>query len=90
VISYLRKDEHEYTVVILNFTPLPRHNYRIGMPRAGVYRELFNSDSEYYGGSNTGNLPLLRTVPQTWMARPHSLTLTLPPLAGLVLKWCEE
>ncbi|HSB95576.1 MAG TPA: 1,4-alpha-glucan branching protein GlgB [Spongiibacteraceae bacterium] len=90
VISYLRKDEHEFTVVILNFTPLPRRDYRIGLPRAGVYRELLNSDSEYYAGSNLGNAPYLRTVPQTWMGRPHSLTLTLPPLSGLVLKWHED
>jgi 1,4-alpha-glucan branching enzyme len=90
VISYLRKDEHEFTVIILNFTPLPRRDYRIGLPRAGVYTELLNSDSEYYAGSNLGNTPRLRTVPEPWMGRPHSLTLTLPPLSGLVLKWLED
>jgi 1,4-alpha-glucan branching enzyme len=90
VISYLRKDEHECTVVILNFTPVPRRAYRIGLPRAGVYRELLNSDSTYYAGSNMGNALHLRTEPQPWMGRADSLVLTLPPLSGLVLKWFED
>ncbi|MGA8262392.1 MAG: 1,4-alpha-glucan branching protein GlgB [Arenicellales bacterium] len=86
VISYLRRGADQILVVVLNFTPVPRHGYRIGVPEGGYYRELFNSDSESYGGSNLGNLGTVRSRPVPWMGRPHSLELTLPPLAGLVLR----
>jgi 1,4-alpha-glucan branching enzyme len=86
VISYLRKTEHETVVVILNFTPVVRENYRIGVPHAGHYREMLNSDSEYYGGSNIGNGGDIATEAQPAMGHDQSITLTLPPLAGLVLK----
>ena len=84
VLSYLRRAGDEFAVVILNFTPVPRPNYRIGVPEAGVYLEVFNSDSEYYGGSNTGNWQLVAEEKE-WMGRPYSIVLTLPPLAGIVL-----
>jgi 1,4-alpha-glucan branching enzyme len=89
VLSYLRKgDEDEVVVTILNLTPIPRHNYRIGVPVQGAYREVINSDSEYYGGSNMGNgaAPLI-SEDKEWMNRPGSLVLTLPPLAAIVLKY---
>jgi 1,4-alpha-glucan branching enzyme len=86
VISYLRKDEHECSIVVLNFTPLPRRGYRIGLPDAGAYRELLNSDSTYYNGTNSGNPPRLHSTDEPWMGRPHSLILDLPPLGGLILK----
>src|SRR5690606_5077080 len=89
VFSYLRKDGDAFTLTILTFTPVPRLNYRIGVPRAGCYRELLNSDSQYYGGSNVGNGIDLHTSEQSWMARPFSLMLALPPLGGIVLKWIE-
>jgi len=73
-------------IVIGNFTPVPRHNFRIGVPKAGWYREIFNSDSTYYGGSNVGNGPGLMTQDMTSHGRPCSLLLTLPPLAAIVLK----
>jgi 1,4-alpha-glucan branching enzyme len=85
VLSYVRKNESEFVVVVLNFTPVPRHNYRIGMPAPGTYREVLNSDSMFYGGSNTGN-ELMHTEPIHWMNRTCSLQLTLPPMAGIVLK----
>src|SRR5690606_34488502 len=56
VLSYLRKDERSHAVIVLNFTPVPRHGYRVGVPASGRYREVLNSDSEYYGGSNVGNV----------------------------------
>ncbi len=84
VLSYLRRAGDEFAVVILNFTPVPRPNYRIGVPEPGVYLEVFNSDSEYYGGSNTGNWEL-KAEEKEWMGRPYSIVLTLPPLAGIVL-----
>jgi 1,4-alpha-glucan branching enzyme len=87
VLSFLRKDGDDFLVVVLNFTPVPRHDYRIGVPAAGRYRERLNSDSAYYGGSNLGNgAGPLAAEPTPWMGRPHSLALTLPPLAAIVLE----
>jgi 1,4-alpha-glucan branching enzyme len=84
VLSYLRKAGAEHAVVVLNFTPVPRHGYRVGVPQAGHYREIFNSDSAYYGGSNLGNA-LLTTEPVPAMGHPQSIVVTLPPLGGCVL-----
>jgi 1,4-alpha-glucan branching enzyme len=84
VLSYLRRDGDQHVLVLLNFTPVPRHGYRVGVPIRGRYRELLNSDSHYYGGSNLGN-PTLATEDVPWMGHPHSIVLTLPPLAGLIL-----
>lgn len=85
VLSYLRRGFNQYVVVICNFTPVPRFNYRIGVPEASVYSECLNSDSEYYGGSNLGNyLPIVvEAIP--FMGFSQSISLTLPPLAALVL-----
>jgi 1,4-alpha-glucan branching enzyme len=87
VLSFVRHADDDLLVVVVNFTPVPRYGYRIGVPRPGVYREVFNSDSAYYGGSNLGNgaaSPIAEALP--WMDRPYSVTLTLPPLAGIVLR----
>jgi 1,4-alpha-glucan branching enzyme len=84
VLSYLRRSGDEFVVVIFNFTPVPRHNYRIGVPESGTYREIFNSDSTYYGGGNVGNTPI-KAEPKGWMGRPYSINLTIPPLGGIVL-----
>ncbi|MGH8397001.1 MAG: 1,4-alpha-glucan branching protein GlgB [Gammaproteobacteria bacterium] len=86
VISYVRRDGDDFVLVILNFTPVPRYRYRIGVPRAGLYRELLNSDSVHYQGSNLGNGGRIESRPQAWMGQPHCIELTLPPLAGLILK----
>jgi 1,4-alpha-glucan branching enzyme len=86
VISWLRwARDGSCAVVILNLTPVPRRNYRIGVPAPGEYRELFNSDSHYYGGSDLGNAGVLTAREWSWMGRPASLEVTLPPLAGLIL-----
>ena len=84
MLSYLRKNGDEHAVVVLNFTPVPRLGYRVGVPQAGRYREIFSSDSQYYGGSNVGN-DVVSTEPTPWMQQPHSIVLTVPPLAGVVL-----
>ena len=91
VMSYLRKDGDDFLLVVLNFTPVPRQGYRIGLPAAGNYRECFNSDSSYYGGSNVGNGagPLLAEA-RSWMGRPYSVELTLPPLGAIVLERLPE
>jgi 1,4-alpha-glucan branching enzyme len=86
VLCYERRAGDEVLIVVLNFTPVPRYDYRIGVPRGGRYREVFNSDSEYYGGSNVGNLAGLEAQSEPAMGRPCSLKLTLPPLAAVILK----
>ena len=75
-------------VVVLNLTPVPRHGYRIGVPFDGAYREVFNSDSEYYGGSNVGNgREPLEPDQLPWMERPYSLAVTVPPLGVIWLAY---
>ena len=86
VVSWLRfARDGSFVVVVCNFTPVPRHGYRIGVPQTGTYRELLNTDSEYYGGSNLGNGNGLSASASPWMNRPASLRLNLPPLAVVVL-----
>src|SRR5262249_821419 len=72
-------------VVVCNFTPVPRHRYRVGVPRPGRYREALNSDAAIYGGSNLGNGGGVQAEPVPWHNRPYLLALTLPPLGGLIL-----
>jgi 1,4-alpha-glucan branching enzyme len=86
VLSYQRnaRDGSKITVA-LNLTPLPRLHYRIGLPKPGQYREIFNSDSEYYAGGNLGNGNLIVAEPTPWMDQPYSAEITLPPLAGIIL-----
>jgi 1,4-alpha-glucan branching enzyme len=86
ILSYLRKSDDESIVVVLNFTPVVRENYRIGVPGSGEYEVIFNSDSTYYSGSNTGNDPIIHAEDMAFMGRPASVTLTLPPLAGILLR----
>ncbi len=86
ILVYERRSNEGFVVVALNFTPVPRENYRIGVPLPGRYREILNSDSEYYAGSNVGNQGVIETENIPWMGHAQSLSLTLPPLAGLVLK----
>jgi len=86
-ISFVRRGlDNSFVLVVLNFTPVLRDNYRIGVPQAGSYRELFNSDAACYGGSDRGNGAGLHTEEIAWMNHPQSLVITLPPLAGLILK----
>lgn len=86
VLSYMRKSDHQTTVVILSFTPVPREFYRLGVPEAGQYKVIFNSDSNFYGGSNYAGDCVFNTQDIEWSGQPHSIELTLPPLAGLVLQ----
>jgi len=87
VLSYIRKSRDGKAVVaaVFNFTPMPRTNYRVGVPLAGFYREAMSSDAEAYGGTNMGNQGGLQSEPVSWMGRPHSLPITLPPLGAVVL-----
>jgi 1,4-alpha-glucan branching enzyme len=71
---------------VLNFTPVPHHGVRIGVPAPGSYQERFNSDSGYYGGSDVGNQGQVEAEAIPWSDRPWSIALSLPPLAGIVLQ----
>jgi 1,4-alpha-glucan branching enzyme len=73
-------------LAVFNFTPVPRLNYRVGVPRGGYWREILNSDSHYYGGSGLGNQGGADAVPMPYEEYSHSLTLTLPPLAAVYFK----
>ena len=91
VLSFLRRARNgSFAVVVLNFTPVPRLNYRIGVPAAATYRVIFNGDSAYYWGSNLDTQVVLPTSAQQWMGRPAMLTLSLPPLAGIILTPCQQ
>jgi len=87
IISYQRRAiDGSYVVVALNFTPVTRSGYRIGVPQAGHYKELLNSDAEIYSGSNAGNGTGLETEDVPWMGHKYSLVITLPPLAGIIVQ----
>ena len=86
-LSLLRRDGFGNTVVVvLNFTPVPRLEHRVGLPGAGHYEEIFNSDSAYYGGSNVGNGGV-DAEPVPAQGRDHSALVALPPLGALILAW---
>jgi 1,4-alpha-glucan branching enzyme len=88
VLAFVRRgsNSRDALVVCCNFTPVLRQGYRLGVPAAGSYEEVFNSDSAWYGGSNAGNGSGLQSSPVPHHGREHSLSLTLPPLAVVVLK----
>jgi len=88
VLSFLRysNKKRRFMVVVCNFTPVPRYSYRIGVPEEGIYEEVLNSDSRYYGGSNVGNGGHITADPIPSHGRTFSLSLTLPPLAVLFLR----
>jgi len=88
VLTFIRKNhsEKDMLVVACNFTPVPRFNYRVGVPHGGIWRELLNSDAKEFGGSGHGNLGEAEASPVPFHGRPFSLNLTLPPLGALFLK----
>jgi 1,4-alpha-glucan branching enzyme len=87
-LSYIRrgKDPNDYLIVLCNFTPVPRENYKIGVPEAIWYDEVSNSDSTFYGGSDLGNDGGLLAEPNESHGRPASILATLPPLSTVVFK----
>jgi len=88
VVSLIRRSATpgDMLVAVFNFTPVPRYNYQIGIPSAGRWREVLNSDAPLYGGSGQGNLGGVEAVPVSMHGHMHSITLTLPPLGALFLK----
>jgi 1,4-alpha-glucan branching enzyme len=89
VLSFVRngKTPDELFVVVLNATPVVREGYIVGVPRAGFYKEVLNTDASHYGGSNVGNIGGQNAANDSRQGRPYSLCLTLPPLSALFLKW---
>jgi 1,4-alpha-glucan branching enzyme len=92
VVSLIRRGSSpsELVVAAFNFTPVPRHNYQIGLPLAGHWAEVLNSDAPVYGGSGMGNLGGVEAAPVSRHGHSHSVNLTLPPLGALFLKPTQE
>jgi 1,4-alpha-glucan branching enzyme len=88
VLSFLRHGPkpEDTILVVLNFTPVPRSGYQLGVPQAGVWREILNSDATSYGGAGHGNLGELLAAPQPYQRQPYSLSAHLPPLGALFFK----
>ncbi|HEY0787068.1 MAG TPA: 1,4-alpha-glucan branching protein GlgB, partial [Thermoanaerobaculia bacterium] len=85
VLSYIRRgrDEHPPMVIVMNFTPVPRLNYRVGVPEGGHWAEIFNSDAAEFGGSGHGNMGGIDAAPIPMHGRSHSITITVPPLGAV-------
>jgi 1,4-alpha-glucan branching enzyme len=88
VISLIRKGRStsDLLLMVANFTPVPRRNYRLGVPRGGFWREVLNSDGWNYGGEGMGNMGGVEAAPLPLHGHPFLLNLTLPPLAVVFLK----
>jgi len=76
----------EVVLAVCNFTPVPRHNFRVGAPLGGHWREMFNSDAVEYGGSGQGNFGGVDAAPLPWHNQSHTLTITVPPLGAVLFK----
>jgi len=88
IVSFFRraKDPNDFVIVVANFTPVLRQGYRLGVPAGGFYRELLNSDSAFFGGGNVGNAGGVPSAPTPWQGQPHSIMITVPPLAVVFFK----
>ena len=89
VVCFLRRslDPERHIIIACNFTPVPRHNYRVGVPKSGYWREILNSDASEFGGGGQGNLGGVESVPAPSHGQYHSLTVTLPPLAVVFFRY---
>jgi 1,4-alpha-glucan branching enzyme len=89
VVSLFRKgrDAQPIVLFVCNFTPIPRHNYRVGVPLGGFWEEVLNGDATLYGGSGQGNIGGARTTPVHWHGHAHSVNLVLPPLSVIALRY---
>jgi 1,4-alpha-glucan branching enzyme len=88
IVSFIRRaeDPSDFLLFACNFTPVPRSNYRIGVPEPGFYEEVFNSDSEMFGGSNLGNGGMVSSDDEAMHGRPQSISITLPPIAVVAFR----
>jgi 1,4-alpha-glucan branching enzyme len=87
IVTFCRfsRNQERLLLCACNFTPVARRGYRVGVPRPGFYREAINSDASVYGGGDVGNAGGVASEPVPWHGQPHSVMLTLPPLAALWL-----
>jgi 1,4-alpha-glucan branching enzyme len=88
IVAYMRKglNPSDTVVVVLNMTPTPQSNYRIGVPSLGQWEEIFNSDAGDFYGSGISNGQSITAEAEKWHNQPQSVVLTIPPLAGIILK----
>ncbi len=86
VYDRVARDSDDRVICALNFTPVPRHNYRIGVASAGTYDELLNTDAVELGGSGLGNFGQVETTPARSHGRPLSINATIPPLGAVFFK----
>lgn len=88
IFSFIRygKDQDDFLIFVINFTPIPRYNYTLGIPEYCFYQEIFNSDSHEYAGSNVGNFGGIMANREGALGKPYSIDITVPPLAGIILK----
>jgi 1,4-alpha-glucan branching enzyme len=87
VLTYIRKGHKlkNDLFIACNFTPVPRENYRMGMPVSGTYKEIFNSDAKQYGGGGLSN-GVLKTEKKAWHGQEHSMNITIPPLGAVIFQ----
>ncbi|WP_258871124.1 alpha amylase C-terminal domain-containing protein, partial [Halobacillus trueperi] len=88
IISFVRnsRTSNDQLVVVCNFTPEVYHDYRVGVPKHGSYKEIFSSDAEHFGGSGQTNGLPLESVPSPWQGQDQHITMTIPPLGVSFLK----
>jgi 1,4-alpha-glucan branching enzyme len=91
-LSWLRRGSspEDVVLVVCNFTPVPRTNFRVGAPRGGYWKEIFNSVACVYGGTGQGNFGGVEAAPLPWHGQTHMLTLSLPPLGAVAFKPASE
>jgi len=87
-LAFLRRpaSDREAILVVLNFTPVPRMGYRVGVPWGGAWKEILNSDARHYGGADLGNLGKTMAQATPMHGRPNSVSLMVPPLGAIFLK----
>jgi 1,4-alpha-glucan branching enzyme len=92
ILVYRRMGHHEKDdlMIILNMTPVPRHNYRIGVPAAGQWKEIFNSDAKKFWGSGLTNPQDVTAEAVSWHGKDNSIVITLPPLGATVFKIAKD
>jgi 1,4-alpha-glucan branching enzyme len=88
ILSFIRKGQRpgDHVVCVFNMTPVVRYGYRVGVSLPGGYREAINTDAAVFGGSDVCNPGVLEAEPVPWADKPHSLAISLPPLAGIYLR----
>ena len=86
VLSFFRTDGREHVVCVCNLSPVPRSGFRLGLPTAGTFHEVVNSDAETYGGTNVGNMGVVEAEATSWHGLDHSAVITLPPLGVVWLR----